>query len=55
MARRKCEQPSDDAKGQDEIYLDPVLADIREAERKALDAIVVEPRPDSSIDPKLKD
>lgn len=55
-SRRAATEPvNEPAKQADEngIYLDPKLAEIRDEEAKKLEAVVVEPRPEPTIDPEL--
>lgn len=52
-AAAKAETPTAAPAADSGIYLDPQLAEIRDAEMAKLAAIVVEPRPDATIDDAL--
>lgn len=53
--QKKAEAVNEAAEAADEsgIYLDPKLAELRDEEAKKLEAVVVEPRPEPTIDPEL--
>lgn len=53
MAAKKTAKTEANAEVTAGIYLDPKLAEIRDAEMARLEKIVVQPREDATIDPQL--